>query len=64
MDVRTGRIHEAADVATMSEQERRFMREMAVPPNPKQQRLGRVGRNDLCPCGSDKKFKKCCLRKA
>ncbi len=23
----------------------------------------RVGRNDLCPCGSGKKFKKCCLRK-
>ena len=23
----------------------------------------RVGRNDPCPCGSGKKFKKCCLRK-
>ncbi len=23
-----------------------------------------VGRNDPCPCGSGKKFKKCCLRKA
>jgi tetratricopeptide (TPR) repeat protein len=23
--------------------------------------LVKVGRNDLCPCGSDKKFKKCCL---
>lgn len=21
----------------------------------------RVGRNELCPCGSGKKFKKCCL---
>lgn len=21
----------------------------------------KVGRNDLCPCGSGKKFKKCCL---
>ena len=21
----------------------------------------KIGRNDLCPCGSDKKFKKCCL---
>lgn len=20
----------------------------------------KVGRNDLCPCGSEKKFKKCC----
>lgn len=23
--------------------------------------LGRVGRNDPCPCGSGIKFKKCCL---
>ena len=23
--------------------------------------IGRVGRNDACPCGSGKKFKKCCL---
>lgn len=24
--------------------------------------LSKVGRNDLCPCGSGKKYKKCCLR--
>jgi preprotein translocase subunit SecA len=23
----------------------------------------RVGRNDPCPCGSGKKYKKCCMRK-
>jgi hypothetical protein len=23
-----------------------------------------IGRNDLCPCGSGKKYKKCCLRNA
>lgn len=23
----------------------------------------KVGRNDLCPCGSGKKYKKCCLLK-
>lgn len=23
----------------------------------------KIGRNDLCPCGSGKKFKKCCLDK-
>tara|TARA_R110000765_G_scaffold279705_1_gene377268 strand:+ start:564 stop:806 length:243 start_codon:yes stop_codon:yes gene_type:complete len=22
----------------------------------------KVGRNDLCPCGSGKKFKKCCIK--
>jgi len=29
---------------------------------PKQVRIEKVGRNDLCPCGSLKKFKKCCGR--
>ena len=24
---------------------------------------GRIGRNDPCPCGSGKKFKKCCMNK-
>lgn len=24
----------------------------------------KIGRNDFCPCGSGKKFKKCCLHKA
>jgi uncharacterized protein len=24
----------------------------------------RVGRNDPCPCGSGKKYKQCCMRKA
>ncbi len=23
----------------------------------------KLGRNDLCPCGSGKRFKKCCLQK-
>jgi len=26
--------------------------------------LKRIGRNDSCPCGSGKKFKKCCLGKS
>jgi tetratricopeptide (TPR) repeat protein len=25
--------------------------------------LNKVGRNDLCPCGSGKKYKKCCMMK-
>lgn len=23
----------------------------------------KLGRNDLCPCGSSKRFKRCCLKK-
>ena len=26
-------------------------------------RSGKIGRNDACPCGSGKKFKKCCMGK-
>lgn len=25
--------------------------------------LSKIGRNDMCPCGSGKKYKKCCLGK-
>ena len=25
---------------------------------------GRPGRNDPCPCGSGRKYKKCCIRRA
>ena len=32
------------------------------PPEPKRAEP-KVGRNDLCPCGSGKKFKKCCMAK-
>jgi len=26
-----------------------------------QLRIGKIGRNDKCPCGSGKKYKKCCI---
>ncbi len=32
-------------------------------PQPIRNRQQRVGRNDPCPCGSGKKFKKCCMKK-
>ena len=47
----------------MAEAMRRRMREQAQaqagPPKPKQRDMPKVGRNDPCPCGSGKKFKKC-----
>jgi hypothetical protein len=33
---------------------------VAPPPVPVEERSHRVGRNDPCPCGSGKKYKKCC----
>ena len=35
-----------------------------LPPAPVHRAGQKVGRNDPCPCGSGKKFKKCCLSKA
>lgn len=32
----------------------------AMNPKPAQRTAAKVGRNDPCPCGSGKKFKKCC----
>lgn len=32
-------------------------------PTRKQKRTNKIGRNDPCPCGSGRKFKKCCKRK-
>ena len=32
-------------------------------PQTKEVRAVKIGRNDPCPCGSGKKFKKCCLWK-
>ncbi len=41
-----------------------LLRELAVSTSriPAPNEKGRVGRNDPCPCGSGKKFKKCCMR--
>jgi uncharacterized protein YecA (UPF0149 family) len=30
------------------------------PPQPYRRQAAKVGRNDPCPCGSGKKYKKCC----
>ncbi|WP_367108824.1 SEC-C metal-binding domain-containing protein [uncultured Psychrobacter sp.] len=35
--------------------------EAQKPHNSKTVNTRKIGRNELCPCGSDKKFKKCCL---
>ena len=48
---------------------KQFAKEMQIKPTVKQLKrkpidmraIGRVGRNEKCPCGSGKKFKFCCL---
>ncbi len=34
--------------------------EIQIPKTPQRREMPKVGRNDLCPCGSGKKFKSCC----
>ncbi|MCU0662669.1 MAG: SEC-C domain-containing protein [Myxococcota bacterium] len=34
---------------------------LAKAPTPGQRQMTKIGRNDPCPCGSGRKFKKCCL---
>lgn len=62
MDVRTGRIRTIGQVAAAPPAEQEFMRPMRLDLTEKQSARRRVGRNDPCPCGSGRKFKKCCHR--
>lgn len=59
MDCRTGEITQKE----LSEVDRKHMKKMAIPPTQRQmnRKPPKVGRNEPCPCGSGKKFKKCCL---
>ena len=61
MDVRTGRIVLPEFLDQIPVADRPYMREMQLPPTAKQLADGKVGRNHPCPCGSGKKFKRCCL---
>lgn len=61
MDTRDGRIYNRSDVEMMAAEDRQYMRPMGHHPTPVQRARGKVGRNDPCPCGSGKKFKRCCL---
>lgn len=63
MDTRDGYIYGAQDVNAVTEEARKFMISMGHHPTPFQRAARKVGRNDACPCGSRKKFKKCCLWK-
>jgi preprotein translocase subunit SecA len=54
------------EVSRMEEEQRRernaitLSGPVAAAPTPVRRDAGTVGRNDACPCGSGKKYKKCC----
>jgi hypothetical protein len=49
----------------LTQQKRRLLRQRPEQNEPEKEESPkeRIGRNDPCPCGSGKKFKKCCLKK-
>lgn len=68
MDTRNGRIltpeeMQKAKDAMADKNEAGNIQEMKVAPTERQlsRKPPKVGRNEPCPCGSGKKFKKCCL---
>ena len=59
---RKGEIQTHHELSTFVKQDGRWLfKEARAPqPAPAQRAAPKVGRNDPCPCGSGKKFKKCC----
>jgi uncharacterized protein YecA (UPF0149 family) len=69
MNIDTGQITDIVRLALLSQGALRqyaSRRERSIPmivePTQKQLARNRVGRNDPCPCGSSRKFKRCCYR--
>lgn len=69
MDTRTGEIVQKETEGEMKnylddldKEDKAFFKKMNLPPTKKQlaRKPPKVGRNEPCPCGSGKKFKKCC----
>lgn len=60
MDMETGRIYPSRDAALLAGVAASNVMQMRQSPTSRQLSRGKVGRNEPCPCGSGKKFKKCC----
>ena len=64
MDTRTGEILSPEEVKKRyGTQAPDHIKRMQLHPTVRQLKTKHIGRNDPCPCGSGKKFKKCCLGK-
>jgi hypothetical protein len=66
MDTRDGRIYATNDPESVEGLKSGYLKPMVIPPTEKQmaRKPPKVGRNEPCPCGSGKKFKRCCLNPA
>ncbi len=54
-------IDQLDEIEGIEEIDMEYIKPMKHHPTPTQRARRKVGRNDVCPCGSGKKFKKCCL---
>jgi len=70
MDIRDGTIYDQSRLLELfkgmeDEKKKKFFKEMLIAPTSVQlaRNPAKIGRNEPCPCGSGKKFKKCCLIK-
>ena len=61
MDTRTGELRSIVEVEAMAEADRKYFQQIKTELTPVQRRTMKIGRNELCPCGSGKKFKRCCF---
>jgi uncharacterized protein YecA (UPF0149 family) len=66
MEIRNGRIYLNDELEILESVNRlvgnaKFLKPKRRPVREPVRMSTKVGRNDLCPCGSGKKFKKCCL---
>lgn len=64
MDVRNGQIYtheQLREIRRSLDPLKDFLRPIRIPLTPRQRETGKIGRNDPCPCGSGRKFKRCCL---
>ena len=61
----TDRPDNAADIRRQIEQQqKRKSKTVVASPGKLQNGNSKTGRNDSCPCGSGKKFKKCCISRS
>ncbi|MDD5589101.1 MAG: SEC-C metal-binding domain-containing protein [Candidatus Nanoarchaeia archaeon] len=63
MNIETGEIISNDEYNNLDDLKKEKYIEMKVNPTRRQLKRKKVGRNELCPCGSGKKFKFCHLKK-
>jgi uncharacterized protein YecA (UPF0149 family) len=68
MDTRTGTIYDEETLGELVKgvltlDDMKYIQPMNISPTPVQRLENKVNRNDVCPCGSGRKFKKCCWGK-